>query len=290
MKLIIPPLGQQDGRWGDKTLGNTQTRIKTYGCLLVCHTMMLNYYGKNFTPDTLNAVYKDKGVFDGNLIMFAKVTEVFPDILSDERYNCEKIPCDLGKIDKYLRERKPVIAWVDLVDNDKKPDHFVLIIGKSDDGHYLINDPWTGETYFFDAKYGNPTEKIYGLRLYSGTPPNQGKSLEDEILDLQEKLRSANEMLAEKALEVNSLRDSLQSEKNKVGDLEEQLNKARSERDKADWEKTQTELKNKELESSLNAFKDKVCIEKEEYDRLTSKEVLRRFTKRQLLRYVLIGR
>jgi hypothetical protein len=70
MKLNIPPLGQRDTRWNRKILG-TKGTIGSYGCLLVCHTMMLNYYGHDFTPDTLNAVYKEKGVYDlGNLINF----------------------------------------------------------------------------------------------------------------------------------------------------------------------------------------------------------------------------
>ena len=69
MKLNIPPLGQRDPRWKDKRLGGGGS-IGNYGCLLVCHAMMLTYFGHEVDPDTLNAIYKEKGVYDGNLINF----------------------------------------------------------------------------------------------------------------------------------------------------------------------------------------------------------------------------
>ncbi len=218
---------------------------------------MLNYYGKDFTPDTLNAVYKEKGVFSTNLINFYKAADVFPDLIADEFYQCRTTPCDLSKIDKCLQERKPVIAHVDLVDNDKKPDHFVIIIGKTDDGHYIINDPYTGETYFFDAKYGDPAKEIYGLRIYSGVPPQNGQSLEDENADLRLSLESTNEMLATKALELSTLQSEIQNQKNKVSDIQEALNATRDERDQAIWDKKQMEIKNKELEESVESLKKK---------------------------------
>jgi len=271
MKLSVPVLGQRDGRWNRKTLGNSSTTIGSYGCLLVCHTMLLNYYGKDFTPDTLNAVYKEKGVFSGNLINFWKAGKVFPDITADEYYNCKTTSCDLSKIDKYLKERKPVIAWVDNVNNDKRPDHFILIIGKTDDGHYIINDPWTGETYFFNAKYGEPSKEIYGLRLYSGTPPNNGKSVEDELRETKESLKSANEMLADKSLEVNSLRDALDSVKTKVEGLEVELNKTRGERDTAVWEKDKASITIKKMEEENDKLKQKSAELKEKITKLEEK-------------------
>ena len=124
MKLNIPPLGQRDEQWrGDKLGNSTKRSIGTDGCLLVCHTMMLNYYGYNFDPSTLNTHYKQNGAFVGALILFHKPEEIFNDIKADEMYNCPTTPCDTGKIDKYLDEGKPVIL------ENAKSDISIAIMG-----------------------------------------------------------------------------------------------------------------------------------------------------------------
>ena len=263
MKLPIPPLGQRDTRWSRKILG-TKGTIGSYGCLLTCHTMMLNYFGHDFTPDTLNAVYKEKEVYhDGNLISFYDAGDVFQDVKADEFYNCITTPCDLKKVDEYLDKKLPVIAYVDNVDNDKRPDHFVLIIGKDEHDKYFINDPWMGETYYFHAKYGEPDTGIYGLRLYSGTPKDT-ESIEDKLNDVTDKLKSCNETVADKSLEVNSLRDALEQQEKDNKDLANQLLKARGERDSAVFQKERVEIKSKSLEEEIESLKsDKGLLEKE---------------------------
>ena len=185
MKLEIKPISQRDSKYALKRLGTSSVTIGNYGCLLTCHCMMLNYYGKDFTVDSLNEFYKSKGVFDqGNLINFWEAANCFEDITADEYINCYTEPALLEKIDKYLAEGKPVIT---LVDFDPKPGiqtHFVLIIGKEND--YLLNDPWTGETYFFTAKYGSdPAKGIFGLRLYSGKVPIGGETVESLLAQVE---------------------------------------------------------------------------------------------------------
>lgn len=293
MKFNIAPLGQRDPRWSRKHLGDSTTTIGSYGCLLVCHAMMLNYYGKELDPIILNQIYKEKNVFDqGNLINFYAAADVYGDITADERYVCLDVPCDMSKVDKYLLEKKPVIAHVDNVNNDNRPDHFVLIIGKDEQGKYFINDPWEGETYYFHAKYGDPARNIYGLRLYSGTPKN-GESWEDKVRDLQDSLKSANQMLAEKALEANNLRDALEKQETENKDLASQLNTARGEKDKISWAKTLLETQIKTLKEQVDGLISKVSDQKNTITELRDElkafknksiEVL---TKWELLRYTI---
>jgi 5S rRNA maturation endonuclease (ribonuclease M5) len=169
MKLPIEPLSQNDVRWKLKKLGTSTSTIGGYGCNLVCHSMMLRYYKHEFIPDALNQLYIEKGVYqDQNLINFWAIPNVFPDITADQFIQCPTDPAPLTLIDEYLNKNKPVIL---LVDFDMKTQglqsHFVLAIGK-DNNDYLVNDPWTGETYWFTSKYGDPALNIYGLRLYSG--------------------------------------------------------------------------------------------------------------------------
>jgi len=224
--------------------------------------MMLSYYGHEFLPDVLNEVYKTKNVFDnGNMVNFWAAANVFGDITAGEFYNCYNDPCDLNKIDKYLEQKKPVIALVDGSPAEGVQTHFVLIIGKSDDGHYLINDPWTGETYFFHAKYGDPAKYIFGLRLYDGTPKDE-TSEEDKINDLNDSLKSCNTDLSKKAEEVAGLRVDLETQERDNSDLAKQLLEARSERDKKAWENDTLVAKNKTLAEEVIRLKGKVEVAK----------------------------
>ena len=262
MKLNILPLSQKNSAWGSKKLGTGTGTIGSYGCLLTCHSMMLTYFGHELLPDVLNEVYKSKDVFDnGNLINFWAVANLFEDIKVKEYYNCYDEPCDLSKIDKQLEKKMPVIALVDFSPTAGVQTHFVLVIGKTDDGHYLINDPWTGETYYFDAKYGDPSRYIYGLRIYEGTPKN-ASSPEDEIADLTDKLKSCNVSLAEKALESNNLRDELMAQEKDNEDLASQLTKARAERDTVIVEKKSIEVRNEVLISKVQSLEKRLKIEK----------------------------
>ena len=257
MKLSIPCLGQRDPRWATIKLGNSTLTIGSDGCLLVCHAMMLTYYGHEFLPDLLNEVYKSKSVFEGALINFYKAGQVYPDVRAVEYYNCPTTPCDLNKIDNQLNKKQPVIAWVDNINGDSKPDHFVLIIGKTDDGHYLVNDPWMGEEYYFDAKWGEPSRNIYGLRIYEGVP-KEVINYADKIKDLEDKIVSLNSTLAEKTAECAAYMSELSQQEKDNEDLVKQLLEARGQRDTAIYEKTQLESKVKYLEEKNIELQNKV--------------------------------
>lgn len=253
MKLNILPLSQRDTRWASKKLGkSTSLTIGSDGCLLTCHSMLLTYFGHECTPDVLNEIYKGKKVFDNALINFYAAGTVYEDFKAVEYYNCIDIPCDLKKIDDLLAKRIPVIAYVDNVNGDKKPDHFVLIIGKSDDGHYFTNDPWTGETYYFDAKWGDPTANIYGLRIYSGTPATN-TSNEDKISDLENKVKSLNEQVASLSLENNTLRTDLSTQERDNSDLSDQLNKVRTEKSEIQYNYDLIKNENTKLKNDVSA-------------------------------------
>ena len=261
MKLNISPIGQRDVKWKSKKLGNSTTRtIGSDGCLLICHTMMLNYYGQNLTPDTLNEIYKQNGVFTGALIYFHKPAEVFKDITADEAYNCPTTPCDIAKIDKYLNEKKPVIAWVDNIGNDSSPDHFVLIIGKDENNKYLVNDPWTGETVYFHAVWGDdPARFIYGLRLYSGPVPED--DCQTKLAEAQTNLEKTNQTLADKADEVSILQGEVRDKDSKIQTLKEETTKERDklntqlyEKEKEIIELTKTASKVEKLEKNITSL------------------------------------
>lgn len=269
MKLPIPPISQKNPLWKYSKLGFSSLSIGSYGCVLCVHTMIACYYGYNHNPLTLNELYKEKGIYlNQNLIDFWGIPKAFPNIKPEEFIQCPDVPASLDLIDKYLDEQKPVIA---LVDFDKATQglqsHFVLIIGK-EGSDYLINDPESpppGETYFFSAKYGEPSKGIYGLRLYSG-PVNtkfqlmQGgilinefeKNPQDVISDLEDKLKTTNDSLAGKALEANELRGMLEKQTTDNNDLGKQLLEARSQRDSATRQATELERRAREIQGTLD--------------------------------------
>lgn len=265
MKLPVLPLSQRDIRWKTKLMGGGGS-IGQFGCLLTCHSMALIYYGHdNMAPDVLNEVCKQKNIYDGNYLNFFALGGLFGDYIASEYYDCIATPCDLTKIDNSLIKKMPVIAMVDFDNNPstKNDTHFVLIIGKTEDNHYIINDPWTGETYFFDAKYGEPTKGIYGLRLYTGTPREE-TNLQDKVDDLTGKLKSVNETLANALLETNSLRNQLQEQEVAEQNALDQLNKTRSERDTCLWDKDQFQAKVGLLEGQIDNKDKEIVSLKEE--------------------------
>lgn len=255
MKLTINPLSQRDVRWKDKKLGGGGS-IGLYGCLLTCHSMALIYFGhEDMLPDLLNETFKQKSCYDGNNLNFWAIGNVFGDYRAVEYYECNDVPCDFSKIDNQLNKKLPVIAKVDFDNNPStKGDwHFVLIIGKTEDGHYLINDPWTGETYYFDAKYGEPAKGIYGLRIYEGTPKEE-TNYQDKINDLTDKLKSANEALANKSAECARLLEDLATQERDNADLAKQLIEARNQRDTLSWEKEKLDAKIKTLLEQVDSL------------------------------------
>lgn len=259
MKLNIPPLSQKDARWSRKKLGTSSVTIGNYGCLLTCHSMMLCYYGHDdLLPDTLNELYKNKKVFDPKgQINFWAAANCFDDISGDEHYQCYDVPCDLKKIDKYLNEKKPVIALVDFSPKAGVQTHFVIIIGKDEAGSYIVNDPWFGDEQYFQNRYGDdPAKFIYGLRLYSGEVKYE-IPLEDQVKDLEDKIKVQDELLLERAATIGMLEGELEATEKREAAVKAELNQARSERDKAMGEK-------KALENQVASLKGKVDMLKTE--------------------------
>lgn len=250
MKLAIPPLCQRDPRWKDKKLGtSTVSTLGNYGCTLTSLCMALRYFGKDTLPDKLNDdLVKIKGFSQGTLLAWGAVPQLYPDITLDwanDYIECPNVPAPLDKIDKLLDEKIPVIVKVDFSPDAGLQDHWVLIIGKENNS-YLINDPWSGEQYYFEAKYGDPVTQIYKIVAYRGKVDNsfklyQGGVLikeydlnpDDLISDLKASLQTANDQLANKSLELNALRGELEKQESDNVDLSDQLLASRQEKNDA---------------------------------------------------------
>jgi len=87
---------------------------------------------------------------------------------------------------------------------------------------------------------------------------DRAKKYDDEVSGLREQVKSANEELANKALELSITVEKLGKEERKANELQEQLNKTRGERDKAVWENDKTKIMVETLEEGLSAYETQV--------------------------------
>jgi len=247
MKLNILPLNQRDSRWSSKKLGTSSVNIGGYGCVITCISMLCTYYGHEVTPDQLNQMLINVGGFaQTNLMIWEKLHDLFPDIKWDGRIDCPDVPAPLETIDSYLNKSMPVIVCVDFDPKEGLQQHFVLIIGK-ENNDYFINDPWTGETYFFTAKYGDPAKGIYGLRLYSGPVVIEednykvvykGQTLAtyetnpiDKIENLDKEVESLKETVSQEIQNNATLQSALSLQEKDNAELLANLRKVEKERD-----------------------------------------------------------
>jgi len=252
-KLPVIKLSQKDQRWASKKLGTSSVcTIGSDGCLLTCVSMVLHYFGHPVLPDSLNdQLVRVGGFYQGARLVWGKVSEIYPDVQFDwQVFNdgeCSSKPAPLELIDRLLGEKIPVIVKVDFNPGGELQEHWVLIVGKDEAGSYIINDPWTGEEYFFQAKYGDPKRYIFAIRCYRGKIPEEKYQLlkggvilkeyefnpEDKIKDLENEVRTLNEEMAKTRLEVNGLREVLAIQERDNEDLGKQLRETRNERDNA---------------------------------------------------------
>lgn len=158
-------LWQNDSRWAGNILGGGPPTIKDWGCLLTSMTMVVNGYGHNETPATLNDKMKTVGGFSGAAVLPFKLPALFPDIayLSLDEY--VTTPAPMTRIDAALSASKPVIIRVDWSPNPGLQDHWVLLCAK-DGSDYLMFDP-----YQYSGDVPNGKSHLVQRYHYSGTTP-----------------------------------------------------------------------------------------------------------------------
>lgn len=81
---------------------------------------------------------------------------------------------------------------------------------------------------------------------------------DSDVKSLQEQVKSANEALADRALEVSTLTEKNQKLSDKVTEAEEITNITRSKNDTLTWENTQLKLQNEELGAKCTSLEEKI--------------------------------
>ncbi len=175
-------LWQNDERWAAEILGFGPPTIKEWGCLLTSFAMVVNGYGYQETPSTLNQKMKQGGGFQGAMVMPAAIPGLFPAVQFQGMVECEKTPAPIERIDAHIQQGNPALVHVDRSNVPGIQSHWVVVYAR-EGNDYLMLDPYR---YSGDApgkklklleryKYGGQTlsEAIIGVIFFagSGSPP-----------------------------------------------------------------------------------------------------------------------
>jgi hypothetical protein len=162
-------LYQNDEKWKNVKLGNSNETLGGWGCLLTSVTMMLNGIGYNETPETVNEKMKKAGGFQGAFFIPSVLPYVWPNCAYRDMQPCEKSAAPIAEIDAALEAGKPVILQVDWNKQAGIQTHFVLVKEKKGND-YILYDPY---------KYGgdSPEREVLLTSRYKFN----GASIEKEI-------------------------------------------------------------------------------------------------------------
>ena len=162
-------LYQNDEKWKNTKLGNSNETIGGWGCLLTSVTMMLNGMGYSETPETVNEKMKSAGGFQGAFFIPSMLPYAYPGVIYKNMQPCENFPAPIQLIDAAISAGKPVILQVDWNKQAGIQTHFVLVKEKQGDD-YVLYDPY---------KYGGdgPGKDVLLTKRYK----YNGATLETEI-------------------------------------------------------------------------------------------------------------
>lgn len=136
---------QWDKRWGNTTIGNTKTLMKSYGCAITSVAMVANFYGDDITPGVL----AKKPIYSYDLINWQMDKWSDAKISLAMQYGFSHGNRDWKTIDAQIAKNHPVIVFI------KKSNggggHYVVIHHKDSKGKYVVHDPYFGANIFLET-------------------------------------------------------------------------------------------------------------------------------------------
>jgi peptidoglycan hydrolase CwlO-like protein len=148
---------QRDSRWGDQSIGYSNTLMKSYGCAVTAVAMVFNYHGVDVNPGTL----AKQPIFSHDLIVWPKSWKGVNLVSSTGHGNI-----DWNVIDEELKNKNPVIVFVK--STKRGGGHYVVIHNEDKDGNYVVHDPYWGANIFLSS-----TRAYVGALYGSGTTIDQ---------------------------------------------------------------------------------------------------------------------
>ena len=162
MSFTPNSISQRDPAWINEKLGfDSSLTIGTDGSTLTCLTMLVNGYGFNETPSSMNQKLKEMGSgvgFLGSLIVWPGLTEAFPGIVYRGIIICRDQPAPISDIKASIDAGQPLVIEIDESPSVGLQNHWVVIYARQADD-YLILDPWPEPTdqapTFLSTRYGS---------------------------------------------------------------------------------------------------------------------------------------
>ena len=134
---------QTDPRWGDETIGNTKTLMKSYGCAVTSVAMVFKEHGAATDPGKLSSA----PIFSGDLISWPAT---WPDAKLTMSTNGDQHGnVDWSVIDAQIAKGNPVIVYISK--SNGGGGHYVVIHHKTADGQYVVHDPYFGPNIYLNT-------------------------------------------------------------------------------------------------------------------------------------------
>ncbi len=167
----IPHFSQGDPQWSQRVLGR-HSSIARQGCAITCIAMILKFYGRHVTPGTLDGYLDRENGYSGDSVIWSIAGKCGQTGSNKLKYARKKGAEQ--KLHAHLAERidqnMPTLVRVDYgVDPDIRYNHFVVGVGMTDKGDFVMNDPATrrGDGYadFGDDNIIQKTRRKAGYRI-----------------------------------------------------------------------------------------------------------------------------
>ena len=132
-------LNQKDPTWANQAIGQTNLKLKDYGCLIVSLSMLSSWYGIYQSPAYLsrNLKFTDKG-----LLIWKSIDSVMPMKFVYRYY--KKDDCKIKTI--LMSKDEACVLQVN-------SSHWVVLIGYSEILGYKIADPIDGKKKYIPNNY-----------------------------------------------------------------------------------------------------------------------------------------
>lgn len=136
---------QRDPAWGNTTIGNTKTLMKSYGCAVTAVAMVLKKQGGSETPATL----AKKPIFSGDLISWpSSWSSPRLSLVSSVSHASNAV--NWSTVDAQIKKGNPVIVYIGKTQGGGG--HYVVIHNKeAKTGKYVVHDPYFGANIYLDT-------------------------------------------------------------------------------------------------------------------------------------------
>jgi len=136
---------QKDSRWGNSTIGNSNSTMKNWGCAITSVAMVFTYKGGGkISPQYL----AKQAIYFWDLISWPKSWPSLG-VIMDTSYGSSHGNINWKSIDAEIKNGNPVIVY--LKKTKGKGGHYVVVHHKTSDGKYVVHDPYFGPNLYLDT-------------------------------------------------------------------------------------------------------------------------------------------